>query len=424
MAEEKTQDELIRDLVAKHGRSPTVTLLPDPPKEGVFCPIVSVDDHALEPPSLFSDRLPEKHLSEAPYWTSGDIPSWVVDGVQVPLTLPNGAVGRPIEEWGFVAAEFSEMRRGVWDSHARLLDMDLCGVWASLCFGSTVWGFAGTRFSKMSNPQLGYTCLRAYNDWMIEEWCAADPGRYIPCQLPWLSDAQLAASEIERNAARGFRAVSFSENPEGLGFPNIYDTWWDPFFAACQETQTVINLHVGSSGAVRRPCSASHESVSTVLFPVPGIEALADWIYSGVLIRFPGLRIVLSEAGVSWVPMMMERLRRAYRQAGAIGKGWPVGAPTPMELVRRNFAFTSIEDPSAFSRLDLIGEDNVMVETDYPHNDSTWPTSQAMIRSELYGLPAPTIRKVCYENAARLYRWATPPQALLADSEVSREVGS
>src|SRR5205814_2015296 len=120
----------------------------------------------------------------------------------------------------------------------------------------------------------------------------------------------------------------------------------------------------------------------------------------------------------SWVPMAMERLRRGYRQAAGVGKGWADPTATPMDLVRRNFVFTSIEDPSGFQMLDLIGEDVVMIETDYPHFDSTWPASQAMIRGELQGLPAPTIRKVCYENAARIYQHPLPPDDLIARSEV------
>ena len=143
-----------------------------------------------------------------------------------------------------------------------------------------------------------------------------------------------------------------------------------------------------------------------------------DWIYAGIPIRFPGLKIALSEAGVSWVPMALERLNRAHRQGQTIGKSWPGGSIEPAELVRRNFFFTSIEDPSAFRVIDLIGEDNVMVETDYPHADSTWPFCQEMIRSELSGVSPSVIRKVCYENAARVYRHPMPSDEMIAASEV------
>jgi predicted TIM-barrel fold metal-dependent hydrolase len=163
--------------------------------------------------------------------------------------------------------------------------------------------------------------------------------------------------------------------------------------------------------------------VTTALFPVSGIEALIDWVISGVVVRHPRLTVALSEAGASWVPMALERLSRAHRQSASIGRrsvGWPSNAPSFMEVAHRNFVFTSIEDDSAFRQLEVIGEDKVMVETDYPHFDSTWPESQAMIRRECSHLPAATIRKVCFENAARIYRHTLPPADMSARSEIAQ----
>lgn len=414
------------DASARDRSLASVTFIPEPSPEPLFCPIVSVDDHALEPPDLFTKRVPAKLLDKAPHveYDADGLPWWIVDGRKTPLLLVNGASGRSVSEWGTYPARFDEFRAAVGDPTLRLHDMDLTGVWASLCFGSLVWGFAGTRFSTYSDPEVGYASLQAYNDWMVEEWCAASRDRFIPCQLPWLADARLAADEIYRNAERGFRAVSFSENPEGLGFPNVYDSYWDPFFSACEETETVVNLHVGSSGTTRIVSSASHPLVTTALFPLSGIEAMIDWIFSGVLVRYPKLTVAMSEAGVSWVPMAIERIRRAERQARSAGRralGWPDDAPSLMEIAERNFVYTSIEDDSAFQQLGLIGEDKVMVETDYPHFDSTWPDSQAMIRRECQDLPKATIRKVCYENAARIYRHPLPPEDMIRRSEVGLE---
>jgi predicted TIM-barrel fold metal-dependent hydrolase len=414
-------DDYILQKVREHGRGgTTVTFIPEPEAEQVFCPMISVDDHALEPATLFEGRVPARLKDKVPYLGPGEdgAPWWVIDDAQVPILMHNGACGRPMQEWVLAASNFEEFRRGVWDPRARLADMDLTGVWAQLCFPSLIWGFAGWRFSRMRDAEAGLASLRAYNQWMLEEWCGTDRNRFLPCQLPWLADPEIAAQEIYANAERGFTSVSFSENPEGLGYPNVYQRHWDPFFRACEETQTVINLHVGSSGKTQQPSSSSAEEVPTALFPVSGLEALVDWVYSGVLFRFPGLKLALSEAGVSWVPMALERLRRAYRQSTGIGKGWPADQPDPTEIAKRNFFFTSIEDPAAFQMLHLIGEDNVMAETDYPHSDSTWPHSQAMIRGELRDLDPVVIRKICYGNAARIYRHPEPPQEMIARSEV------
>jgi predicted TIM-barrel fold metal-dependent hydrolase len=418
------RNQHVANLVERHGRSATVTFIPEPQPEELFCPIISVDDHVLEPPDLFEGRMPSRLADQAPRvdYDDAGVPWWLVDDRRLPVLFTNGAAGRVLSEWkGGSLCKYEEFRPSVSDPVARLHDMDLTGVWASLCFGSTLWGFAGSRFSRMKDPEAGLASLRAYNRWMLDGWCATDRRRFIPCQLPWLGDADIAADEIRRNAEAGFRAVSFSENPEGLGFGSIYDDGWDPFFRACAETGTVVNLHVGSSGRVPNPSSASPPEVVAALFPVSGIETVIDWIYARVPLRHPEIRIVLSEAGVSWVPMVTERLRRAYRHVPA-SEVWSADDPHPLDVLHRNFYFASVEDPSAFRMLDLIGEDRVMVETDFPHMDSTWPGCQAMIRGELEGLPAALVRKVCFENAAGLYQHPTPPPELVRRASISAGV--
>ena len=400
-----------------------LTLLPDPEPSELWCPIISVDDHLLEPATLF-DRLPAKYRDAAPTMVEVDgRPVWQIGDKQHHLNGADGAVGRPRREVRQRGMRFDQYRRGVWDVEARVRDMDLNGVWASLCFPSITWGFAGTALSKLPDPDVALACVRAYNDWVVEEWCGPHPDRLIPCQLPFLADPEVAAEEIRRNAARGVHAVSFSENPTGLGFPSIHSGHWDPFFGACAETGTVINLHVGSSGTVMRPSADAPDQVIVALFPVSAMSALVDWVFSKVAIRFPEIRIALSEGGASWVPTVLERLQRAYDRRDE-SDTWKATDPHPADLVHRNFWFTSIEDPSAFRMLDLIGEDHVMVETDYPHADSSWPNSQALFRRDLGHLPVEVIRKLCFENASALYQHPAPPQTLLDSATALEGVGS
>ncbi len=402
-------------------RNHPMTLLPDPEPLELWCPFISVDDHLLEPPTVFADRLPLKLRESAPHveWDDDGVPFWVVGTARESISILNGASGRPIQEWDGAPQKYEEFRAGVMDVHARVADMDLDGVWASLCFPSLTFGFAGTHLANLEDRVLGLACVQAWNDWVAEEWCAPYPDRLIPCQLPWLADPNAAATEVRRNAARGFHAVSFSENPEGVGLPGIYTDHWDPFFAACEETGTVVNLHVGSSGNIQRPSRKSPVDVTTALFPVNAMLASVDWVFSKIPLRFPDLRIALSEGGISWVPAMLERLQRAHRQVDA-SRAWTRDEPHPADVLREHFWFTSIEDPAAFHQLDLIGEDHVMVESDYPHRDSTWPESQTMLRGELEHLPDATIRKVCFDNAAALYAHPAPPAELIARSVVGR----
>jgi predicted TIM-barrel fold metal-dependent hydrolase len=417
MAERKSN---LAELALRQPRGTTVTFIPEPEPEPLFCPIVSVDDHALEPPSTFVDRVPASMRDRAPHVELDDegVPWWIAESARMPILFANGAAGRVLEEWkGASRCTYDEFRPSVSDPVARLADMDQAGIWASLCFGSTLWGFAGSRFSRMKDRELGLASLRAWNDWMLEEWCAAAPDRYIACQLPWLSEPEVGAAEIRRNAERGFTSVSFSENPEGLGFASLYSGEWDPFFRACEETGTVVNLHVGSSGRTSNPSADSPPEVIAALFPLSGIETVVDWIYARIPVKFPDLKVVLSEAGLSWVPMVAERLRRAHRHVPA-SEVWSASDPDPVELLYRNFWFASLEDPAGFAMLDRIGVDHVMVETDFPHMDSTWPGCQAMIRGELTGLPPATIRKVAYENACELYRHPLPPDELVARADL------
>jgi predicted TIM-barrel fold metal-dependent hydrolase len=398
-----------------------VTLLPDPQPEALYCPIISPDDHAFEPADTFTSRVPARFVDQVPRVETDDegFPYWLLNGNKVSFSMGNSAVGRPTSEWDQGKQKWEDMRRGIYDVDARVADMDLCGVWAQLCFPSIPWGFAGNRFVRMVDPEVGLASVRAYNDWHLNEWCAKYPDRFISCQVAWLGDPKVAAQEIIANAALGFRSVTFIENPEVLGLPSIYSLEWDPFFRACEETGTVINLHVGSSGVVHSPSKDSTTEVITALFPMHGVFSIVDWIFARIPLRFPNLKIVLSEAGVSWVPMVIERLDRAVRSTIATSDVWKASDPTPVELLHRNFWYTSIEDPAAFRMLDLIGVDKVMVETDYPHRDSTWPECQAMIRQELQHLDAATVRKLCYENAADLYRHPLPPTEMLERSEIA-----
>ena len=394
------------------------TFLPDPDPRPLWCPAISVDDHVVEPANLFTSRVPNHLHDRVPHVVENEdgIPYWDIEGDRAPMRLTMfGAVGRPMHEWSLAPQKYSDFRPGVYDVHARVRDMDLNGVWASLNFPSFMWGFAGKRFSAMRDQEAGYAAFRAYNDWVMDEWCGAHPQRFISCQIPWLADPEVAAAEIRRNADRGFRSVTFSENPEGLGLPGIYTDHWDPFFAACEQTGTVVNLHVGSSGSISQPSAASPADVTVALFPLNSIQASVDWIFSRIPLRFPDLKIVLSESGVSWVPMVIERLTRSYRQA-ASSHTWTPADPDPVDILRRNFWFTSIEDPAAFQLIDQIGVDHVMVETDYPHADSSWPTSQDIFRRDLGHLPTTTVEKIMFRNAAGLYDHPLPPETLLASS--------
>jgi predicted TIM-barrel fold metal-dependent hydrolase len=387
-------------------RPEQVTFLPDPPRAPRAMPIISADDHFVEPPDLFEGRLPKAYAEAAPRVVEnpGGGQAWLYDGKLNPQIGLAAVAGRPIEECSFEPVRFDEMRRGSWDVEARVRDMDLDGVYASVNFPSAMPGFCGHRLQlETSDPALALAVTRAFNDWCLESWTGAYPASFIPCQIPWLLDPELAADEVRKNAARGFKAISFSENPEPLGLPSIHTGHWDPLLAACEETETVVCLHVGSSGSTPTTSSDAPGECIGVLFFGFAIFAAVDWLYSKIPVRFPNLKICLSEGGVGWVAGLLDRLDHIGRYQAIYGT-WEGIDLTPREVMQRNFWFCSLEEPAAFDVLDQIGAENVLVETDYPHLDSTWPRSQDVLRRQVTNLSPDDAQAVAWRNAARLFR--------------------
>ena len=392
----------------------TVTLLPDPPRALRHFPVISADDHLIEPADMFEGRVPARFVDLAPRIVVDDdgSESWLYDG-QINPNLGLAAVaGRPIEECTYDPVRYDEMRLGTYDIHARVHDMDLDGVYASVNFPSALAGFCGHRLQLgISDPDLALTVVRASNDWHLEGWAGVYPDRIIPCQIPWLLDPEVAAAEIRSNAARGFKAVSFSENPEPLGLPSIHTGYWDPMLRACEETETVVCLHVGSSGATPTTSSDAPGDAIGVLFFGVAMFAAVDWLYSKIPVRFPNLKIVLAEGGVGWVAGLLDRLDHVGRYQAIYGT-WEGIDLTPREVLQRNFWFCALEDDAAFDVRHHIGVENILVETDYPHLDGTWPNTQEQLWRQLGNLPHDDMQKIAWGNAAALFRHPVPPSVV------------
>lgn len=412
----KSLDDMASNLdftVAKTGDERSVTFLPEPTRAERRYTVISADDHIVEPPDTFEGRIPSHLVDRAPKVVEkepGGAEVWVYDDVELPNVGFNAVVGRPVSEYGFEPARFDEMRRGSWDIHARIADMDINGVYASLNFPSFLPGFAGQRLQLVTkDTELAEASVRAWNDWHLEEWAGAYPDRIIPCQIPWLLDPELSAKMIYENAERGFHAVSFSESPAKLGLPSIHTDYWEPFIRACAETGTVINLHVGSSGSSPSTSDDAPPDVQGVLFFAYAIHAAVDWLYSSYPIKYPDLKICLSEGGIGWVAGLLDRLDHmlSYHEMYGTWAAWGEEL-TPAEVFKRNFWFCAIEDQSSFIQRDRIGIENILLESDYPHCDSTWPDTQAVIHEEIGDLPADDIRKLTWENASNLYQHPVP----------------
>jgi predicted TIM-barrel fold metal-dependent hydrolase len=247
-------------------------------------------------------------------------------------------------------------------------------------------------------------CVKAYNDWMVEEWCGTSGGRLIPLIIVPLWDPQLAGDEVRRNAARGVRATCFTEIPAYLGLPSLHgpEHYWDPFFQACEDTGTVINMHIGSSSKMPSTSEDAPPAVGSTLTFANACFSMVDWLMSGIFTRFPNLTIAYSEGQIGWIPYVLHRADVVWEE----NRGWggvadQVKEP-PSQLFRKHIYGCFFNDPHGLTLLDEIGRDRVTYESDYPHSDSTWPNTRAIAEEQMKHLDEETVEMLVRGNAIKM----------------------
>ena len=386
--------------------------------------VISVDDHLVEPPDVWSSRLPEKYREigprivyapvdatpildgagyiERPGTEGTPVAWWFYEDHRYSIKRLIAAAGYPAEEITIDGVTYDEMRPGCWQPQARLDDMTLNHVEASLCFPNYP-RFSGQIFLNGKDKELSRLCVEAYNDFMVEEWCAGSGGRLIPLCIVPLWDAELAAAEVRRNAARGVKAVAFTECPAWLDQPSTHSGYWDPFFRACDETGTVICMHIGSGTKTMRTSTDAPEAVHAVSIFSNSAVSLIDWLFSGVLVRFPSLQLLYAEAQIGWIPYVVERCDDVWETH----RGWAHGQDhvpePPSTYYRRQVHSCFFKDTAGIDLLDRVGVGNILFETDYPHQDGTWPHTKEVAQKMLGHLPEDQIRQIVRGNAIRLF---------------------
>jgi predicted TIM-barrel fold metal-dependent hydrolase len=366
--------------------------------------LVSVDDHVVEPPNMFDNHVPEKWRDHAPKSVkkAEGHEVWVFEGNEIPNIGLNAVAGRPPEDYDMNVTSYSQIRRGTYDIHERIRDMNVNGVLGSMCFPSFPQ-FCGQLFSRAQDKELGYVMLQAYNDWHIDEWCGSYPGRFIPLSLPPIWDPELMAKEVARVKAKGCNAVTFSEDPAKLGWPSLHSEHWDPFWKACVDNEMTIALHIGSSSQLLMLDDAPIDVMIT-LTPMNLFQTASNLIWSPALKRFPKLQFALSEGGIGWLPYFLERIDYVY-QRHRFWTGQDFGDQLPSQRARDNFTFCFIDDKAGIANRELIGIDNITWECDYPHSDSMWPTAPEAVMKHFDGVSDEHINKITYQNAMRAFNY-------------------
>jgi predicted TIM-barrel fold metal-dependent hydrolase len=377
---------------------------------------VSVDDHLVEPPDLWTSRLPARWVDRAPHVVECTEPlrddfgrvfpagceAWAFEGALITQSMGMGIAGVPPEQRDHAALRYDAIRPGCYSIKDRLVDMDADGVHAQLCF-PTFPRFAGTRFLAARDRQLALACVQAYNDFVLDEWCAPAPDRQIPMVIVPLWDVAWCVDEIRRTAARGARAVSFPENPSPLGLPSLFDHAWDPFWAAVQDTGLVVCTHIGSSGETPKPSPDAPHSLTSVLMPVSSWTTMATFLLSHVFHEFPGVKLALSEGGLGWIPAALERADYIWQQHRHNRDDLHPTIP-PSELYRSNVFGCLLDDTVGIELRHRIGIDHILFESDFPHADSKWPCSRAYAADLLADVPDDEAHRMIELNARELFR--------------------
>ena len=375
--------------------------------------LVSADAHTLEPPDMWERYLPKKlHADHLPRVVKdaegGD--AWLVPGgTPAPIGLITTG-GQRYEEFNWFGNRYDTMKRGAFDGKARLDEQDEDGVDAEVLFPSgsprTIGYFAGHEDDAVHEAGI-----EAYNTWQLEEFAAADPERLIALAMMPQMGIERSVAELRRAKQRGFRGIYLQNFPSGNPKLSPAD---DPFWAAAEEEGMPINIHLGISGSLRQMPAEARQAMRarfgsgrlpdlvTMGGAIGGFSGvIAEFIYSGLLDRFPGLKLVGVEVGASWVPALLEHMDDHYWR----NRTWTDTKLKllPSEYFRRNWRVTFIREPFAIKVREAVGIKNMMWSTDYPHHRHDAPYSRRLIEDMFFGVPEAEKRAIVCMNAVELY---------------------
>ena len=371
--------------------------------------LFDADQHIVEPPDLWTSRMSKKYLDMAPRVV--DNPeggqAWAFDGGAWlrPMGLEGAAGQRPSDvSW---KSDYRKMLPGCFEPKARLEAMDIDGVDQALQFPSVALSAA-----TVADDDVLIQVFRSYNDG-IKDWCdEGDSRRMLPVAIIPALGIEIAMGELDRIAKKGFKTYMFGSWPSGNDQLSQAD---DPFWALCEEAGVVISFHgrgfkrqYGAHGAVmgntkktvvRNRQPETNDNRATGLgVPTP----VGQMIMSGVLDRFPKLKIGMVETGVGWIPFWMEQMDRSYTHQRWAGDAYPLKS-MPSDYARRQTKGTIQLDGAGIRYRETIGVDNIMFSTDFPHATCDWPNSRQWMTYLMQGVPAEEQHKMLYANGAEFY---------------------
>src|SRR5215471_10427473 len=326
-------------------------------------------------PAKFRDRVPQvRQTDDGPRWFAEDKELGVYGGLGFGFDRVQRGFSKHVER--MFEAGFYEGGPHPTTPALRLRDQEIDGIDAEVMYGILGIGL------RLADKELIQSVYEVYNSWAAD-FCKSDPRRFVGLACIPSHDPAAAAKELRRAAALGLRGADFAVST--AAFP-IWHGAWDPLWEAAQECRMSISFHTTgypvrepSDDAMKQEYDLRYRATRTTMFQMCAAEFLASIVFSGALDRFPGFKFVLGEAGVSWLPYILDRMDEEYEE--------------------RYYQ----HEPSVAVMIPLIGEDNIMWGSDYPHPHGIWPDSKKWIAEDLRGVSPAVQRKILCENAGKLY---------------------
>jgi predicted TIM-barrel fold metal-dependent hydrolase len=372
--------------------------------------LISVDDHVQEPPDLWTQRLSRSrwgdripHIARRKDGTE----YWVVDGQEL-SGFGVASAGAAMPDRAREPQTWEDVPRLAYDPAARLHAMDADGVDYSVLY-PIVAGLAGETFGKLTEPALELACVQAYNDWLVDTW-ARTSARFIPqCIVP-LAPIVATVQEIRRAVKMGHKGVVLPAAPMLLreALPHINEPDYDPIWETCQDLHVPICFHAGCSQKMQFPAYAGLSpglvaSLAAMTRPISSVQVVANFLYSRILLRYPGLKVVFAETSLAWGTYELETADHQFERQRLDREGY---ALMPSEMFHRQCYLTGWYDRAAIETRHHLGVGNILWGTNLPLTTSTWPTTREYVAKSFDGIPEDEKAQMLWGNAAKLYQLA------------------
>ncbi len=378
---------------------------------------ISADSHLEIAPELWTPRLPAQYRDRAPRLVrlENGSDAWAGEGGRPHTVFPDLMAGRPFEDWSPIGARY-EGAAGTGSPEQRVRDLDLDGVDAEVLFPSVA---QRNLYCRVADDEAHRAIVRAYNDFLAEDYCAYDPERLMGLGVIPETGVDDAIAEMEHCLKLGLKGIVLGAYPSGHGYPSRAD---DTFWAAAVDMRVPVTVHVQFSVArydrQKEPVFSYDRPVDRELgrqdpvarmsrYGVRGAQSVVQLVMAGVFERFPGLRIYFAENQIGWVPAFLEQMDNQYRRhqywaEDLLGLKRPDRPPS--EYAREHVLWGFQYDSVGVQVRHLIGVRNLMWATDFPHAETDWPHSQRVIEDIFVGVPEEEKHQMVAGNAVEFFR--------------------